>query len=201
MYSYLIGHVDSIHENFLVLDVNNIGYDVFMTTLDLDHFRRHREGQYRVYVHPVIKEDSHSLYGFRSTEHKNLFKLLISTSGIGPKIALTVLSEMSPEQVIQAIMGNNIHPLTNISGIGKKTAERMILELRDKLKNLSVDLSTIDSGFTLSQQTIDEVKSALSALGYNPSEIARMIQSLPKDTPADTGIETLITLCLKSKSG
>lgn len=167
MYSYFKGLVQEVQESTIVLDTGDIGYLIHVSQRDRDQLYSQIGQEAKVYVYLNVKEDSHTLFGFLSKETKEIFLLLLSISGVGPKIALAVLSELSSDQLIKAVLGNNIAPITAVSGIGKKTAERLILELRDKFKNMTVapDSSEATKSAALDEKTKQEVYSALMSLG------------------------------------
>ncbi|OGI07465.1 MAG: Holliday junction DNA helicase RuvA [Candidatus Margulisbacteria bacterium GWF2_35_9] len=202
MYSFFKGNLCDLFENSMTIDVNGIGYHLHISKKDSQYYTPSIKQDIKVYVHLNVKEDSHTLYGFSTSNLKDIFLILISISGIGPKIALTILSELETDQLISSILTNNIIPLTAVSGIGKKTAERMVLELKDKFKNITVDIN-LDSAIkesSLKQQVQTEARSALASLGYNQPEIRRMFQSIAGETDETSTVEEIITMALRSKS-
>jgi len=201
MYSFFKGNLYNLFEDSMVLDVNGIGYNIHISKKDSQYYKPSLKQDVKVYIHLNVKEDSHTLFGFSNNKLKGVFLILVSISGIGPKIALTILSELNTEQLVSSVLTNNIVPLTSVSGIGKKTAERMVLELKDKFKDISIDIdiSTIQTESTAQKQLLDEAKSALLTLGYNQSEIRRMFQTIAADTNENSSVEELITLALRSK--
>lgn len=201
MYSYLKGVLVEVNELSVCLDVNNIGYEIFISKKDLDIFRSDINNELTLYVYLQVKEDGHTLFGFINKKDKNIFLTLLTINGIGPKLAIAVLSELDTDKFIKAILGNDLHTLTSVSGIGKKTAERMVLELRDKFKNLNYSIDDIASNSTHIDPVIEqEAISGLSALGYSSFEIRKMLNSIKDKLNDKTSIEEIITLCLRTKS-
>ena len=159
----------------LLIDVNGVGYEVqaSMTTFyDLPEL----EQEATLYTHFVVREDAQALYGFSTTTERELFRLLLKVNGVGPKMALAIVSGMSPMEFNHTIHGNDIIRLSKIPGVGKKTAERLVIELRDRLPKLT-EIEAVNSTpakpFSLSHS--DEAINALLALGYKPVQASQMI--------------------------
>jgi Holliday junction DNA helicase RuvA len=141
-----------------------------------------------------VKEDSHSLYGFVEKSERELFKLLLSVSGIGANIARTMLSSLDPKQIIQSIATGNITVIQSIKGIGSKTAQRVILDLKDKvIKIYDIDEISMVQNNTLKEETL----SALEVLGYPKKSAERLVDKLVAENP-DATLENIIKLSLKS---
>ena len=159
----------------LLIDVNGVGYEVqaSMTTFyDLPEL----EQEATLYTHFVVREDAQALYGFSTTTERELFRLLLKVNGVGPKMALAIVSGMSPVEFHHTIHSNDITRLSKIPGVGKKTAERLVIELRDRLPKLTETEavnSTPAKPFSLSHS--DEAINALLALGYKPVQASQMI--------------------------
>ena len=159
----------------LLIDVNGVGYEVqaSMTTFyDLPEL----EQEATLYTHFVVREDAQALYGFSTTTERELFRLLLKVNGVGPKMALAIVSGMSPVEFNHTIHGNDIIRLSKIPGVGKKTAERLVIELRDRLPKLTETEAvnhTTAKPFSLSHS--DEAINALLALGYKPVQASQMI--------------------------
>ncbi|WP_417529320.1 Holliday junction branch migration protein RuvA [Marinomonas shanghaiensis] len=180
----------------LLVDVGGIGYEISspMTTIyDLPPVG----GTVTLFTHLLVKEDSHTLYGFIDKNERALFRVLIKVNGIGPKMALAVLSSMSAEELIGNVQDSDVSALTRIPGVGKKTAERLIIELRDKLGQAAkTDLFSAPA--VLRQVQADprqEAEAALISLGYKPQEAARAIAGVPVDA---ANSEDVIKAALKS---
>lgn len=172
-------------EKSVIMDVNGVGYRVFVTLEDL---ARISEGEgYSLWTHLVVREDVLDLYGFFDLETKSFFEMLISVSGIGPKTALGILNIAPSKTLKQAIATQNTNYLTKVSGIGKKSAAKIVLELRDKLKELDTD------GAQLLEEDQDTLL-ALKSLGYGTQEARDALRALP-DTV--TGTQERIKEALK----
>lgn len=165
MIAYLRGTLFAKHPNQAIVDVNGVGYDV---TIPVSTFSSlPAEGaEVRFHIHTHVREDALALFGFASTDEKSLFERLISVSGIGPKVAITVLSGLAPAELISAIRGGEVAKLVRIPGVGKKTAERIVLELREKLDGLAgAAAAPVEMPVTVLSLTEQDVISALMNLG------------------------------------
>ncbi|MGB0781869.1 MAG: Holliday junction branch migration protein RuvA [Marinomonas sp.] len=166
----------------LLVDVNGVGYEisVSMTTIyDLPQ----SGGLVTLFTHLIVKEDSHTLFGFADKNERALFRILIKVNGIGPKMALAILSSMSSDELISNVQDSDVTALTRIPGVGKKTAERLIIELRDKLGQAAKN-DLFSTPAVLRQVQADprqEAEAALISLGYKPQEAAKAIASVPVD--------------------
>jgi Holliday junction DNA helicase RuvA len=167
----------------LLLEVNGIGYEIDapMSTF----YRLPDMGQpILLYTHFVVREDAHHLYGFYSREERTLFRTLLKVNGVGPRLGLTILSSMEPSAFVYSIVNNNVSSLVKLPGVGKKTAERLVIEMRDKLKDWQSETSAklTQSGdlsrSVISNQTIQDAISALIALGYKPQEASRAVSRI-----------------------
>jgi len=165
----------------LLLDVNGIGYEIDapMSTF----YRLPEMGQEVTLVtHFIVREDAHHLYGFFSQEERLLFRTLLKVNGVGPRLALTILSSINPDEFVQCVAHNDTASLVRLPGVGKKTAERLIIEMRDKLaawqQHSPVELNLLASHVTergSRKQTVQDAVSALIALGYKPQEASRAV--------------------------
>ncbi|MGZ8946616.1 MAG: Holliday junction branch migration protein RuvA [Methylococcaceae bacterium] len=166
---------------FLVLDVQGVGYEVEapMTTFyDLPAINE----EIKLHTHLVVREDAHILFGFSTEADRTLFRTLIKVNGVGPKLALTILSGQSAEEFHRCIHDNDTLALVRLPGVGKKTAERLVIEMRDKLPDLSgpVTVSTDKTGATKPAvgNPKQEAVSALCSLGYKPLDASKMVQNI-----------------------
>src|SRR5512135_2138724 len=160
MIAHLRGRLISKHPNQAIVEAAGVGYDVTISVPTFSELPA-LGGEVALHIHTHVREDAIALFGFLRPHEKQLFERLISVSGIGPKLAITILSGMAAEEMVAAIRGNDIARLTKIPGIGKKTAERMTLELRDKLAAFG---ATAPSPATSPAE--EDVLSALMNLGY-----------------------------------
>jgi len=170
MIAHLRGRILEKHPTYLILEAGGVGYEV---TISIPSFSGlPAEGaEVSLYIHTHVREDSLALYGFLRREEKELFERLISVSGIGPKLAITVLSGMAADALVSALRGNDLIALTRIPGVGKKTAERMVLELRDKLEGLAAAPAPAPAS-----RMEEDVVSALVNLGYQRSAAEQAVK-------------------------
>ena len=206
MIDYLRGQIRLIETEFIVIDVSGVGYRVFCANPFA--YQQHADNETVVYIHYHVREDAILLYGFTSREEQALFRRLLEVTGIGPRVALGVLSGGRPELLISAIQREDIAYLTRMPGIGKKTAQRIILDLKDKLipEGISirdaypVDGSMIAAGMSsLSAEVvvIQEAKDALRALSFTDAEIDRIWPAIKAKMSDDITADALIKLALQ----
>lgn len=176
MISYLKGKILLKKSNYLILEVNNVGYQVFLNEKALTALADQVE--ICLYTHHYIKEDSQELYGFLSQPELELFKNLICISGIGPKTAMNVLAVASVEDIMQAILSEDPALLKTVSGIGTKTAERIVIELKSKIGALSKEI--IHKDIQAAPKDIDVIE-ALLTLGYSRKEVLDTVRLIPAD--------------------
>jgi len=159
----------------LLIDVAGVGYEVFAPMSTFYHLPDCKK-EVQLHTHLVVREDAQILYGFKEEHERRLFRALIKVNGVGPKVALSILSGIEPNQFIACVHDNDVTRLTTIPGIGKKTAERLIVELRSRLEQWESD--TVTTAGTSHTDTFQEAISALSALGYKPNEAKRCITQI-----------------------
>ena len=192
MITHIKGRLSEKSPTNVVIETNGIGYwiNISLTTFS----QIPDQENIKLFTHLQIKEDSHSLYGFYTSKEREIFRLLISVSGVGTSTARTMLSSLTPEQVIDAISSNNVSVVQSVKGIGSKTAHRLIIELRDKvLKVYDIDEAFIDSNNT----TREEALSALEVLGINKKSAGRLVDKIIKDN-LDITVEEIIKETLKN---
>ncbi|MBR3723137.1 MAG: Holliday junction branch migration protein RuvA [Selenomonadaceae bacterium] len=190
MIGYLRGKIIIKTADFAILDANGVGYRVFLPTSTINKLVLNEEAA--LYIHTSVREDAIILYGFYSEEEYDAFLILISVSGIGPKGALGVLSSITVQGLFKAIREKQINVLTKLPGIGKKSAERMILELKDKVAFYDTDEEGEDISAVVAENDVaDEAKAALLALGYGASEIAPALKKAKGKTVEETIKEAL----------
>jgi len=192
MIALLRGRLLSKHPNQAVLDVNGVGYDV---TIPVPAFSElpglGSEVTMHIYTH--VREDALALYGFLHPEDKRLFERLLTVSGIGPKMAITILSGMAVHEMTRAIRGNDVSRLTKIPGIGRKTAERMVLELRDKLPEGTADVTAMPSLSAVEE----DVLSALLNLGYQRAAAEKAVTQGKKGESFDVAFRAALAVLSK----
>ena len=196
MFAYIKGNLEIKTEGYIVIDVNGIGYKIFMSTAAISKLGDIGQ-QVKVHTYLKVREDEMSLYGFNTNEELRMFELLLSVSGIGAKSAISILSNIEPSSFALAVITNDVNKIKSLPGIGPKGAQRIILELKDKIKTEeaisedgSLDIKTIN----LDDEKIAEAVSALQVLGYSRKEIEKALEK------ADTSlsVEELIKLGLKN---
>lgn len=184
MIARLSGTLLEVQPPIVVLDVNGVGYEVEVPASVLD--RLPETGQALVLTtHLQVSQDNQTLYGFNSTQERAVFRQLLKISGIGAKLALTILSGASGDALARYVADGDTAGLTRLPGIGKKTAERIIIELRDKLDDLP--LPSAEGGLAQATSSAQrEAADALKSLGYKPAEVSRMIKEVAEaDMPAE----------------
>ena len=182
MYEYLNGELAHILPTAIVIDVHGVGYQVvFANPYRLqDSLKK----QIKVLVQQVVREDSITLYGFISSEERELFQRLISVSGIGPKSAMSILANDDTEGFVNAVESGNVTYLTKFPGVGKKTAQQIILDLKGKFESLPEE--TTKTVVSTNQATLEEAKEALLGLGYSVKEITKIWKALEATAPSTT---------------
>lgn len=177
MIGWLNGQVIDRHQpGKLVIDVNGVGYDV-ETSLSTFFQVEAKNGPVGLHIHTVVREDALQLYGFFNKEERALFRALIKVNGVGPKMAITILSSIAPEEFIQCIQQQNTLVLTKLPGIGKKTAERLVVEMKDTLLHLSQSAKP-QSTFSANAREQDEAIKALQSLGYKEQEALKAVNKI-----------------------
>jgi holliday junction DNA helicase RuvA len=175
MIAHIRGRLLSKHPNQAIVDCGGVGYQLAITVPTFSAMPE-AGSEVALFVHTHVREDQIALFGFLKTDEKALFEKLIAVSGIGPKLAITVLSGMAAPDMVAAIRGNDLTRLTKIPGVGKKTAERMVLELKDKLDQFTVTEATTIASKTTPLE--EDILSALVNLGYQRAIAERALQSL-----------------------
>lgn len=192
MYEYISGRLETIYPTAIVVENNEIGYLIFVPNPYRLQVSLHQK--VKLLVHQVIREDSHTLYGFLTIEEKDLFKQLVSVSGIGPKSALSILASDDHEGLIKAVQSADVTYLTRFPGVGKKTAQQIILDLKDKLLVMIPNqegLSTGDEGLVLAvdpsqSKVLSDTQEALIGLGYSIREIKKIWKQMEVETYPST---------------
>jgi len=189
MIGYLTGKIISSKPTLILLDVNGVGYEV---RISINTFERISGKEFvSLFIYTNVKEDAITLFGFYSEAEKEMFELLISISGVGPKSALSLLSGISTDDLKQAIITSNVERMIAVPGIGRKTAERLILELKNKVRDIK------EEGITTSKPSLQkEAVAALSTLGYNLASSEKVVNKILSELP-ERSLEELIKRSLK----
>lgn len=178
MFAYIKGSVEEKSNGYVVVETAGIGYKIFMSDNAIQNIGEIGTNT-KVHIYYYVREDNISLYGFLNKEELTMFELLLSVSGIGAKSAITMLSNIAPSSFALAVISNDIKALTKIPGIGSKTAQRIVLELKDKLKTENAIEKTEETKVAIAQDNMsDEAIAALQILGYNRKQIDSVLEKI-----------------------
>ena len=192
MIDYIIGAITKIYPTFVVVETGGIGY---FANISLNTFSKlEKQKECKLFVHEIIREDSHSLYGFADEQERNLYRLLISVNGVGPSTACVMLSSLSVDEIQMAISESNVNVLKGIKGIGLKTAQRIVVDLKDKVDKQGISGELF--GFA-DNTNRDEALSALVMLGFNKSAVTKVLDNIIKKENG-LSVEELIKRSLKN---
>lgn len=198
MFYHLKGVVSEIQQGLVVIDCGGIGFGINTSMNTLSQL--HAGAEEKLYISEQVREDAFELYGFKTLAEKNCFDMLISVSGVGPRAAVSILSANTPEGVAMAILSGNEKALTVAQGIGKKIAQRVILELKDKMQKESGDMAFADlggvstAGSDAGQSKLADAAAALGVLGYSSSEAAAALRGVDMTM----GLEDIIRAALRN---
>ena len=190
MFAYIKGLLEMKSSGYIVIDINGLGYKIFMSQNNIDSIGE-LHNIIKVFTYVKVREDDISIFGFKTQEELKMFELLISVSGVGAKSALVMLSCIEPSDFAIAVISNDVKVLTKVPGIGNKSAQRIILELKDKLKEEQLEEKLKDSSKKLkdNNENINEAISGLMVLGYSKKDIEKAFEHLDID---NLSIEDLI---------
>ncbi len=191
MYTFISGKVAEKSPTYVIIDNHGIGYFVNITLNTFTAIGEKEE--VRLFVHEQILEDAHHLFGFYSAKERDLFELLISVSGVGCNTARLILSSLTVNELSNAIANNDVKTIQSVKGVGAKTAQRIVIDLKDKLKKNDFPTEIFA---TQNNTTKNEALSALTILGFNKTAVDKVLDRLLKQTP-DATVETLIKEALK----
>lgn len=193
MYDYIKGEIVEISPTEVILECNGIGYSIMISLQTYDALKESNEA--KVYIYHHIREDEEQFYGFATKNERELFKLLISVSGVGVGSARMMLSSLTDEEIRNSILSEDVRTIKSIKGIGMKTAQRLILDLKDKIvKGAGVEAAEIT--VPTKNHNIDEATTALLNLGFSKVNINKILPEILKESP-DASIETIIREGLK----
>lgn len=190
MIELVIGKIEEINENSILVVNQGIGYCIFINNRESKNLTIHEE--IKVYTSMIVREDDISLYGFLSKDERRIFKLLITVSGIGPKVAMGIMNELNQNDLRNSILTSDINKLQSAPGVGKKTAQRIILELKDKIAKINFEnpleafIGNEDDFDVVSSD--NEVVEALVSLGYNSNEAKNALRSIDANLPIEIQI-------------
>jgi len=185
----------------VIVDVQGVGYRVFIPLTTF--YELPEAGQIiTLHVHTNVKQDAINLFGFYTVQERDLFQLMISVSGIGPKMSMNILSGISAQELLRAISGGNVGKLVNIPGVGKKMAERLILELKEKvIKKMMMEKSPADDQNQISEIIMEDALSALVNLGYKSNVARDALDKVLRSSEEELGMDQLLKKTLKNLAG
>jgi len=201
MIGYLRGKIIEKEPPLLLLDVRGVGYqlEASMNTFYALSAEQQGDAEVALHVHTVVREDAFLLYGFATKDERSLFQALLKVNGVGPRVGLAILSTLSAVEFAQCIQFEDTAALVRVPGIGKKTAERLLVEMRDRVPSLQgTDESVGAQSATQAGRAIQDASSALIALGFRSIDASRAVRAIPD--AASQSSETLIRLALKALS-
>jgi Holliday junction DNA helicase RuvA len=181
MIGYLRGKIIEVMGDSALIDVQGVGYEVYASSKTLEDFMTLLGKDIIVWIHTHVREDALTLFGFHAKEEKNLFLSLLKVNGVGPKMALSILSGGRPAQIQEMIEAGNAKALSGLPKVGKKTAEQIILTLKGKLVS-------IDEGVKAKSESLTQITSALLNLGYKSQLVDQFVSSLPMDISVEDGV-------------
>jgi Holliday junction DNA helicase RuvA len=192
MYDYFEGKVDRVTPTEVVIDCQGVGYLLHISLNTFEVLKDKKEA--KLYAHLIVREDSHTLYGFATTNERQMYVKLVGVNGVGPSTARMILSSMRVDDVVAAITNNNIAMLKSIKGIGPKAAQRLVVELQDKLGGIGTDAAyTLSGGST----QMDEAMEALIALGFAKPAVGKILMRISSDAGNNATSEELIKKSLQ----
>ena len=191
MYAFLKGKIDKIYNNRIILDVNDIGYEIYIPESDI--YTLNIGEMVKIYTYLHVREDEMKLFGFKSSESLEFFKKLITVSGVGPKAAIGIISKVDTESLCVAIATENIAALKSVPGIGPKMAQKIIFELKDKVLKEKVD-AIQNKIKEKTNPNVEEATTALEVLGYTQKQIKEVIEKIDIQ---DDSVEDIIRKVLK----
>jgi len=196
MIGYLFGEISILDPTLFIIDVGGVGYEVRISLNTYSKLKQIKKGKVYTYLH--VKEDAHTLYGFHSSDEKSLFVQLISISGVGPSTAILMLSSMDPAEIKEAIAREDVVTIKKVKGIGLKTAERIVLELKDKIRKEITGEKIIDVIPDSFNVIREEALIALVTLGIQKSMAEKSVNIILKNADKDITLEEVIKLALKT---
>ena len=192
MYDFIAGKIDRITLTEVVINSNGVGYLLHITLNTFEKIKS--ENEIKIYAHLIVREDSHTLYGFATTNEREMYVKLVGVNGVGPSTARMILSSLSVDDVVSAISNANIAVLKSIKGIGPKAAQRLIVELQDKLGGIGTDSAYQLTG---GSQAMEEALEALIALGFAKQSVNKILMRITKESGNNLTTEELIKKSLQ----
>ncbi len=195
MYEFINGKIIEITPSYVVLETAQIGYfiNISLTTYE----KINKAETVKLFIHQILREDTNTLFGFEDQNEREIFRQLISVSGIGANTARLMLSSLKPAEIVKAIGDADVAVIKSVKGIGLKTAQRVIVDLKDKIGKISSSEATLQ--FAEKNLVVEEALSALVMLGFNKKNAEKIIQKIIKNTP-DITVEEMVKLGIKNMS-
>ena len=198
MIEYISGNISELQPTMVILDNHGIGYGMAITLMTYDNLLKCKPGEtVKLWVSEVIREDAHLLNGFASRRERDMYDLLVTVSGVGPGTARMILSSVKPDQLEQAIATGDVAVLKGVKGVGGKTAQRIIVDLKDKINTASVTFNSGDGGSASSPRVMDEALAALMMLGFTQQQAHKALKAVLEAEPT-LDVEQAIKRALKA---
>jgi len=194
MITHIEGNICELTPTYVVLDCNGIGYFINISLTTFSKLESSINKKIRLFTHLNVREDSHTLYGFFKIEERKVFRLLISVSGVGASTGMMILSSLSSSEINQAISSEDINKLKSIKGIGLKSAQRIIIDLKDKIKEVEIIENNFNDNNNIKK---NQALSALETLGFSAKQSNKILDNILNESP-DISVEELIKLSLKN---
>jgi Holliday junction DNA helicase RuvA len=198
MIAFIKGTIEEVSTDSILIDCNGVGYKVFMPSNQIEKIKS-IQGRIKVHTYYYVREDQVNLYGFMDKEGLNMFNMLIGVSGVGPKAALSILSAVPPSSLILSIITEDEKSLCKAQGVGKKMSQRIILELRDKLKNYNIASSLPESDEVYGENETAEALGALMTLGYTKQEAAGALNKIDKSLAIEEKVKQALKLLMRGE--
>jgi len=193
--AHLHGELARVESDYIVIDVHGVGYKVHLPLAVVSQMPMLGD-EVKLLISTIVKEDSFMLYGFLDEAQQSLFELLLTVSGVGPKVALNILSVLQVEQIVNAISGEHFHELNRVPGVGTKTAQRIVLELREKITTL-VWAQAARKSIPVEQRSTNDAVEGLVALGYNRNDARQAVEEAAQSVKDRHDTSSIITFALK----
>jgi len=194
MISYLEGDIEDLTPTYLILDCNGVGYHLNISLNTFSKIESLSIKKLKIFTHLHIREDAHTLFGFFEKEERKVFRLLISVSGVGASTGMMILSSLNPFEISQAVSLEDINTLKSIKGIGLKSAQRIIIDLKDKIKGVDAIENNLSDNHNIKKK---QALSALETLGFSAKQSNKVLDKILSESP-DISVEELIKLSLKN---
>ena len=194
MISYIEGYIKELTPTYIILNCNGIGYLLNISLTTFSKVESYADNKIQLFTHLHIREDAHTLYGFFEKEERKIFRLLLSVSGVGASTSMMILSSLNSHEISHAIATEDINTLKSIKGIGLKSAQRIIIDLKDKIKDIATTVNNIPDNHNIKKK---QALSALDTLGFSAKQSNKVLDQILSENP-NISVEELIKLSLKN---